>query len=154
MQLISWMESALTATDGAIGSAALGLAVVAATWVAYFARVPSGRVPARPVGSIAAQLLGAALALWALASLASGPGAAAASALERAAVAGCAGFALLMAALFLWLLTQRKTPLGALRVRVGDRLLPFAATTSEGAAFHSDALLGRRTLLKFFRGGW
>jgi len=65
-----------------------------------------------------------------------------------------AGFALLMGPMFLWLLTQRKTPIGNLKVAVGDKLLGFEAMTSEGVSFHSDELAGKRTLLKFFRGGW
>src|SRR5690606_14491956 len=49
---------------------------------------------------------------------------------------------------------QRRVPQGTLRVRVGDRLLPFDAHTPEGELFASDALEGRRVLLKFFRGEW
>jgi len=63
-------------------------------------------------------------------------------------------FAVLMGGGFFWLLAQRKTPVGDLKVKVGDKLFPFAATTSEGAKFHSDELVGKRILLKFFRGGW
>jgi len=51
-------------------------------------------------------------------------------------------------------LTQRKTPIGDIKVEVGDTLLPFTATNSDGEAFSSEALIGKRTLLKFFRGGW
>lgn len=128
--------------------ASTALLVVLGTWVAYFARVPSGRVPARPVGSIAMQVLGAALAVASMLQSASD------ELWRTVAVAGLAGLVLLMAALFLWLLTQRNTPIGDLRVAVGDALLPFAATTAEGNPFHSDAWSGQRTLLKFFRGGW
>ncbi len=125
--------------------ATLSLLLVTATWVNYFRRVPSGNVPARPVGSIAAQ--GAGLVLAALALVVAGfpPG---------VAVPVLAGSAALFAALFLWLLTQRATPVGDLRVAVGDRVLAFTAPRDTGAAFHTDELLGKRTLLKFFRGSW
>jgi cytochrome oxidase Cu insertion factor (SCO1/SenC/PrrC family) len=56
--------------------------------------------------------------------------------------------------LFLFVLSQRKTPIGDLRVSTGDSLLPFSATDSDGTPFHSDSLAGKRILLKFFRGGW
>ncbi|MCO4763479.1 MAG: hypothetical protein KC502_18320 [Myxococcales bacterium] len=123
------------------------LLVVLATWIVYFAKVPSGNVPARPVGSILAQFAGIALAVAAVV-VGQPSGAAAWGAMVPAA------FGLLMALVFLWLLTQRKTPIGDLKVAVGDTLLSFAATSSDGAAFHTDDLLGKRTLLKFFRGGW
>jgi len=55
---------------------------------------------------------------------------------------------------FFWLLAQRKTPIGKLRVKVGDTILPFKTATSEGAEFNTDELAGKRILLKFFRGGW
>jgi peroxiredoxin len=61
---------------------------------------------------------------------------------------------LALAASLVLLHRMRRVPLGALRVRVGDRLLPFEAQTPEGERFASDALAGRRVLLKFFRGEW
>jgi len=65
-----------------------------------------------------------------------------------------AAFAVMMGLGFFWLLAQRKTPIGDLKVKVGDKLFPFAAATSEGGKFHSDEFAGQRILLKFFRGGW
>lgn len=122
--------------------------VVMATWVAYMAKVPSGRVPVWPMGSIIAQCTGIALAVSALVVGYEGSGS------LGVTIVVPAGFALLMGPMFLWLLTQRKTPIGNLKVAVGDKLLGFEAMTSEGVSFHSDELAGKRTLLKFFRGGW
>ena len=128
----------------AILSAALSIA----TWVLYFARVPSGNVPPRPVGSVAAQFTALGLAIAGLATLGRSEGAW--MLLETAtAVLGLVG-----SSLFLWLLTQRRTPVGKLRVAVGDTLLPFEALTDTGRAFTSDELMGRRVLLKMFRGHW
>ena len=114
------------------------------TWVAYFARLPSGNIPARPVGSVLAQVASLAVALYAILL---GPA-------PSAAVYGLGGLAVVSAGLFLWLLTQRKTPVGDIRVKVGDALLPFAVSTDGGATFRSEDLMGKRTLFKFFRGSW
>lgn len=124
--------------------------IVLNTWVAYMARVPSGRVPARPWGSVALQISGIALGLAALAVWMSQ----ATSLSTSIAVWAMNPMAIVFGAFFLWLLTQRKTPVGDLRVEVGDTLLPFAATTSEGTLFHTREFEGQRVLLKFFRGGW
>ena len=132
----------------AIALSAAGFSAVMGAWGTYLATIPSGKVPARPVGWIVLQLLGIGLAVSAIVlSFRDGgsPG---------VAVSVPAVFALIMGAFFLWLLTQRKTPIGDLKVKVGDKLLSFEATTSDGPAFHTESLAGKRTLLKFFRGGW
>ncbi len=61
--------------------------------------------------------------------------------------------AIAMGALFLWLLTQRKTPIGDIKLAVGDEILPFSVAGADGW-FDSESLYGQRTLLKFFRGSW
>ena len=124
-----------------------GLLVVLGVWVAYFAKVPSGKVPIRPIGSILLQCVGMGLGV---AGLLQGPLGGAVG----VGVAAMAGISLVMGGLFLWLLSQRKTPVGDLKVALGDKILGFSAQTADGTPFHSDALLGKRTLLKFFRGGW
>ncbi|MCP4901551.1 MAG: hypothetical protein GY906_31700 [bacterium] len=132
----------------AVVLALTGCASVITAWATYLATIPKGTVPARPVGTIILQLGGAGLAVagifW---SLREGetPG---------VAVIAPAAFALMMGLGFIALLTQRKTPVGDIKVKVGDGLLPFTAHASDGRAFHSDSLAGRRILLKFFRGGW
>lgn len=127
----------------------LSVLISLATWIAYFARLPSGHVPARPVGSVVAQILALGLALGGFVGL-----------LREASTAwlvvegGAAAFGLMASSLFLWLLTQRKTPVGDLKVGVGDRLPSFEALTDTGRPFSSEELSGRRVLLKFFRGHW
>ena len=132
----------------AIGTSAAGFVAVMAAWGTYLATIPSGRVPARPVGWIIVQLIGIGLAVSAIALSFQDGGS------PGVAVIVPAGFALMMGPFFLWLLTQRKTPIGDLKVKVGDQLLAFAETTSDGTGFHTESLAGKRTLLKFFRGGW
>ena len=143
-----YSDPEVAAMDTASWLALAGQVLVLGTWIRYMSTIPSGNVPVRPIGSVLAQLLGMGLVVAALVvSYRSGiePG---------AAVIVPAVLSLAMGSFFLWLLTQRKTPIGDLRVASGDPILPFEATTSEGAAFHTDELAGKRTLLKFFRGGW
>lgn len=124
----------------------LGLLVVVGGWVAYLATVPKGNVPARPVAHVVAMLLGAGFSVVGLASaVRDGPwGVAAALAVS----------ALMMSGLFLFLLTQRKTPTGDILIKVGDPLLAFAVSDSDGQVFDTAALAGQRVLIKFFRGRW
>jgi hypothetical protein len=132
----------------AIGLSVAGFALVMAAWISYLATIPSGKVPRRPIGAIILQSAGMGLVITAVVwSIGDGgsPG---------AAVLVPAIFALMMGSTFFYLLTQRKTPIGDLKVKVGDTLLPFETATSDGVAFNTDSLAGKRTLLKFFRGGW
>ncbi len=134
--------------DAPIVLASAGALAVLGSWVAYLATIPSGNVPAKPVGSVIAQLIGVGLAAAAIALRVQG------GQPIGAAVVVPASFATMMATFFVFLLTQRKTPIGAIRIKVGDPLPPFAAQTADGAPFHTDSLNGRRILLKFFRGHW
>jgi len=133
----------MTALALAVGALVATLAV----WVVYMAGVPKGNVPERPTGSVLIQIggLGAAVAGLVLTFTGGSP---------SAAVIAPASFAVMMSALFLFLLSQRRTPVGNLQIKVGDRLLPFASHSSDGSPFQSDELADRRVLLKFFRGGW
>jgi hypothetical protein len=132
----------------AIGMSAAGLVVVMGTWIAYLSTIPRGIVPARPLGSIIFQCVGIGLAISAVISAIGGGGTAGIGVIAPAVMA------LMMGSAFFWLLSIRKTPVGDLKVKVGDRLLNFEAMTAEGTRFHSNDLAGKRTLLKFFRGGW
>ena len=132
----------------AIATSATGFVAVMVAWISYLATIPSGKVPARPVGSIILQLAGmvaaASAVVWSFRDGGS-PG---------VAVVVPAVFALMMGSTFMYLLSLRKTPIGNLKVKVGEALLPFEATTSDGTRFRTDSLAGKRTILKFFRGGW
>ncbi len=132
----------------ALGMSLASFVVVIGTWVLYFAKIPRNKVPVRPVGSVLLQCTGIALAVITIVEWGQNSG------LFGAVIIIPAALAMMMGLFFLWLLTQRKTPIGDLKVKVGDRLLPFETTTSEGASFHTDELAGQRILMKFFRGGW
>ena len=136
------MESIIT------GLSVAGFFVVMATWAKYLAAIPAGKVPVRPVGSVILQCFGIFLCLSAILwGYSENNG-------FKIAVVLPAIPALLMGTMFLLLLTQRKTPIGDLKIKEGDPLLPFTAINSEGIEFHTDELAGKRILLKFFRGGW
>ena len=132
----------------ALEMAVASVMVVMGTWISYLVAIPRNKVPVRPLGSIIMQCLGIGLAVSAILSRDQNSG------LAVVAVIIPAFFAMMMGLIFLWLLTQRKTPIGQIKVKIGDKLLPFEAATSEGAVFHSDELAGKRVIMKFFRGGW
>ena len=125
-----------------------GVVVVMGSWISYVVTIPRNKVPVRPSGWIFMQCLGIGLAIAAILLRDQSSG------MAVAAVIIPAFFAMMMGLIFLWLLTQRRTPIGQIKVNVGDKLLPFEATTSEGVRFHTDELAGKRVLMKFFRGGW
>jgi hypothetical protein len=132
----------------AMGMSAAGFLVVMGTLVSYLRTIPRGTVPVQVGGLVTGLSLGSVLAAAAIVWSFQGSGAA------HVGVIAPAAFALMMGTFFLWVVSQRKVPAGDLQVKVGDKLLSFAATTSDGAGFSSDELAGKRTLLKFFRGGW
>lgn len=130
----------------AVGMAGASFVIVMGSLARYLSLIPAGKVPVNPTGF--------ALTLWLGAGTAAG-------ALVWSYLTGSfwlafvpSMMALFMSSFFLWVLTQRETPVGDIKVKVGDHLLPFESRTSEDVPFHSDELQGKRTLLKFFRGGW
>lgn len=127
---------------------ACGALAVMTSWVMYMATVPSGRVPARPVGHMVAQGLGTVAVVVGITQALGGGFDATLTALSVGSLP------LVMGPLFFFLLSQRKTPIGKLAVKVGDRLPAFAAVESTGEPFDSGSLHGQRVLLKFFRGHW
>jgi hypothetical protein len=119
--------------------------------VVYFRLIPEGKVTDKVAGLVSMLLLGGGLAvaaiIWHVRGDAVGVGGA-------IAVIAPAVFAMMLASTLLFFISQRKTPIGDIKVKVGDQLLPFASLTADGIPFHTDQLANKRTLLKFFRGGW
>jgi FtsH-binding integral membrane protein len=127
--------------------AVLGLGSVLGGWTQYITTIPRDKVPRNPVVMFITQAVGLVLAIASLvlaAQAGSVPG----------GLIAVAGFAIFMGSFFFILYTQRKTPLGELRVEVGGPMLAFAGVDSEGNTVNSDDWRGRRILLKFFRGSW
>ncbi len=132
----------------AVGMSAGGFVVVMGTLVTYLRTIPRDKVPVQVGGLTAGLWLGVGLAAAAVVWSVRATGAA------GVAVIAPAAFAIMMGTFFLWVVTQRKVPAGDLQVKVGGELLSFEAITSEGTGFSTEELSGKRTLLKFFRGGW
>ncbi|MBL4632367.1 MAG: hypothetical protein JKY56_00765 [Kofleriaceae bacterium] len=131
----------------AIGIAVGSLLVTMAVVVTYFSKVAQAKI-GNEIGGLVLQLaLGLALAAVSIVyALQKG-------ALDAAVIAP-ATLATMFSSMLLYLLSQRKTPVGDLKVKVGDTLLAFEAKTSDGMRFHTSELADRRILLRFFRGGW
>ena len=128
--------------------ALIGFTTVMLSIVTYFRTIPRGKVP-KKVGGFAAKLIfGVTLSAIGLYLGLAGEGT------SGLLVYIPAALGLFLGLFILWVLTQRKTPLGDIKVSVGDKVLPFSATTSQATTFDSAELSGQRVLLKFFRGGW
>lgn len=125
-----------------------GFAVVMVSLMSYFRTIPRGTVPVKTGGFAFRLSLGVALALTGIILGATGQ--------LRAGVPVYlpAVLAVFFGGFILWVLPQRHTPLGDIKVAEGDTLIPFTALTETGAPFDSSGLAGKRVLLKFFRGGW
>jgi len=132
----------------ALETALLGFAMTFFGLVLYFSTIIKNRVPVKPLGLIVNLCVGMAYGVWALVLALSGPF------LGVLPVAIPAGISIVLGGFFLWVLSQRKTPLGNIQVKVGDTLLPFEVKTSDGTVFTQDNLKGKRILFKFFRGAW
>ncbi len=125
--------------------AAAGTAAMLVGVGQYFVQVAGGDLRPPPASAQAAVVSGAATCLGAAATgVWTGQ--------PAAVAAGVGGLA--FASLALGVYTNRRIPRGSLAVSVGDRILPFEATTPDGEPFSSEAFAGRRVLLKFFRGEW
>ncbi|WP_108649466.1 peroxiredoxin family protein [Dongshaea marina] len=128
--------------------AAAGFVVTFGSVILYFRTIPRGKVPEKVGGFAFSLILGMLLAFIAIAIA------------LRDQIFGepliyiLGVLTLFFGGFILWVLSQRKIQMDDLKVRVGEPLLPFTALTSEGDAFDSDSLAGKRVLFKFFRGGW
>jgi peroxiredoxin len=132
----------------AILTAMIGFLTVFVPMIRYFRTIPRGTVPERTGGLAATLVAGAALSISAIGLAIWGERSAGALAYVPAL------FGLFFALLVLFMLAQPKAPLGDLKVKVGDQILPFAAKTFEGTAFDTSAMASKRILFKFYRGGW
>ena len=112
----------------------------------YLGKMKQSKTPQKPIGLIVSMLLGLCLGGYAV-SLPS-------STLETILAGIPFGFTVFIAVMLSFLLLQKKAPLGDIKVKVGDFIIPFKADTFEGNIFSTEALKGKRTLLKFFRGSW
>lgn len=114
--------------------------------VVYLGKMKKSKTPKKPIGLMISMLLGLCLGGYAV-SLSN-------SATETVVAGIFCGFTIFLSAMLLFLLLQKKPPLGDIKVKVGDLIIPFEASTFEDNAFNTEKIKGKRTLLKFFRGSW
>lgn len=132
----------------ALSFAVIGFVVVFVTLILYFRTIPRGTVPVEIGGFASKLVIGVALSAGGIYLGYSGAGTA------GPLVYIPAGLGMFFGVFILWVLSQRKTPLGNITVATGQEILPFTAETSQGDTFDSKQLKGQRVPFKFFRGGW
>ncbi len=124
------------------------LFLVMMTWIVYLIRIPLNKVPVWPYGSIISQFAGIGMAISAMSGMKTN------NWFDLLSIVFPAVLSLMLAIFFLWLLANRVTPLGDLKIKLGDQLPTFKALTSKNEVFQSNGVAGQRIFLKFFRGGW
>lgn len=135
----------------AVALSAASFVLVVGTVVVYFRTIPEGKVTDKVAGLVLKMLVGVGFAVAAIVWHMRGDAVSIGGAM---AVIAPAAFAMMLGMTLLFFISVRKTPVGDLRVKLGDKLLAFETVTADGTPFHTDQLAGKRTLLKFFRGGW
>lgn len=116
-----------------------------AALVHYFYKLKQNKTLKNPVFLKLSMFTGSLLSIWAIGTLFTEP----TSTLVTVVVA-LIGFSVLStSATFSVFLATKATPIGDIKVSVGDKILPFKTID-----FNSESLIGKRTLLKFYRGAW
>ena len=130
----------------ALLSAIFGFATVFGSIILYFRTIPRGTVP-KKVGAFAFVLaIGVALSATGFYLGITGEG--------GVLIYVLSVLGMIFGLFILWVLTQRMIPLGGIKVKVGDEIIPFTSKTSDGVLYESSEFGGKRILMKFFRGGW
>lgn len=111
----------------------------------YFSKLKKNQTPKLPVFLIFSMLGGSLLSLWAIANLFTEQ----TSIFNTVVVIVISTFVLSTSATFTFFLATKATPIGDIKVSVDDMMLPFANEN-----FDSKSLLGKRSLIKFYRGSW
>ena len=114
--------------------------------VVYLKKMKKSKTPKKPIGLIISMLLGLCFGGYAV-SLSN-------TTTEFIVAFILLGFTVFITAMLSFLLLQKKAPLGDIKVKIGDLIIPFEANTFESDTFSTETLKGKRTLLKFFRGSW
>ena len=123
----------------------VGFILVNIAQIHYFSKLKKNQTPKNPIFLTLSLFVGSSLSLLAIASLFTEP-----SPLIHKVVVIVLGLIVLStSATFALFLLTKSTPIGEIKVSVGDSILPFST-----ANFDSSSLIGKRTLLKFYRGSW
>ena len=121
----------------------IGFLVLVAALVHYFAKLKKNQTPKNPILLKSAMVIGSVLSVWSLVTLSYQLNA------TTFLVLFFALNTLSTSAIFAYFLATKATPIGEIKIKVGDMLPAFKT-----AGFDSDSLIGKRTLLKFYRGSW
>lgn len=133
-------------TTLAVTLAVIGFSIAIIGVAAYFIKVKKNNTPKRPIGLITTFSIGLILGGYAIYLSNS----------TLALVLAVITFTLtaFICAMLLFFLLQRKTPIGNIKVKLGDSIIPFSTPLFDGNTFNTENLQGKRALLKFYRGSW
>ncbi|GAB1623807.1 hypothetical protein AAOGI_38570 [Agarivorans albus] len=122
-----------------------GFVILNIALVLYFAKLKKNQTPKNPIILKGSMLVSTAFVLWSICSAYSGG----VSAGVWTGIIFMAFYILSINITFAVFLATKNTPIGDIKVKVGDTILPFKTVN-----FNSESLIGKRTLLKFYRGSW
>ena len=126
----------------------VGLVILITGVIRYLATIVKNNVPDVPYSLFFTLAIGAASGVYSLYLVASD------SLMMIIAVAIPASISLFISGFFTFIFTQKNTPIGNIKVKVGDRILPFSAMNADGQEFSDSQWQNQRVLLKFYRGSW
>lgn len=121
----------------------IGFLILVVALVHYFSKLKQNQTPKNPILLKSAMLVGSILSIWSLVTLRYQLD------LNTILVLLFTINTLSTSAIFAYFLATKATPIGDIKIKVGDTFIPFK--TNE---FDSESLIGKRTLLKFYRGSW
>lgn len=121
----------------------IGFLVLIAALVHYFSKMKKNKTPKNPTLLKSAMVISSALSILSLVTLSYQLNA------TTLLVLFFSLNTLSTSAIFAYFLATKATPIGEIKINVGDRLPAFKT-----AEFDSESLIGKRTLLKFYRGSW
>jgi len=113
--------------------------------VHYFSKLKQNKAAKNPVFLKIAMAISSLLSVWAISTLFTTP----TSLISTVLIIVIALLVLSTSAMFTFFLATAETPIGGIKIAVGDDLLTFKTEN-----FDSSSLAGKRTLLKFYRGSW
>ena len=111
----------------------------------YFSKLKQNKAPKNPLFLKSAMAISSLLSVWAISTLFTMP----TSLISTVFIIVIALLVLSTSAMFTFFLSTADTPVGDIKIAVGDDLLAFKTED-----FDSSSLAGKRTLLKFYRGSW
>ncbi|UUO22135.1 peroxiredoxin family protein [Colwellia sp. M166] len=123
----------------------LGFMLLNIALVHYFYKLKKNQTPKKAIFLIFSMLIGSLLSLSAIATAFTEP----VSNLNLIVVVILALLIWSTSAIFSFFLATKATPIGEIKVSVGEQILPFTT-----ANFDYASLMGKGILLKFYRGSW